>query len=150
MNLIPSANATGSHQRYKIKLMRGSQQSEMKEHAKEILREQREFRNSLVKIREKRNLSQQQVGEYLGLSQSAIAQFERYDSNPTLGTIRRYALAAGASIVMSATPRDKAFVLPARQPDVSASLVKKSRLTADGDGRKNNLWQPTIGKVEYA
>ncbi|PQM75233.1 helix-turn-helix transcriptional regulator [Corynebacterium sp. J010B-136] len=130
--------------------MSGRQQAEMKEHAKEILREQREFRNSLVKIREQRNLSQQQVGEALGLSQSAIAQFERYDSNPTLGTIRRYALAVGASIVMSATPRDKAFVLPTRQPDVSASLVKKSRLTSVDAARKNSSWQPTIGKVEYA
>ncbi|MGP5293715.1 helix-turn-helix domain-containing protein [Corynebacterium casei] len=130
--------------------MSNSQQNEQKAHAKEILREQREFRESLVRIREERDLSQSQVGEMLGLSQSAIAQFERYDSNPTLGTIRRYALAVGASIVMSASPRDAEFVSPSRQASKSFTVSRKLRSGSKLENHEKDVWQPSTRKVEYA
>ena len=34
----------------------------------------------------------------MGISQPSVAAFERYDSNPTLATIRRYALAVEARL----------------------------------------------------
>jgi transcriptional regulator with XRE-family HTH domain len=34
----------------------------------------------------------------MGVTQPSVAAFEREDSNPTLSTIRRYALAVGARI----------------------------------------------------
>lgn len=52
----------------------------------------------LVNLRKKRGLSQAVVGERMGVSQPSIASFEAYDSNPTLSTIRRYALAVGARL----------------------------------------------------
>ncbi|WP_394276413.1 helix-turn-helix domain-containing protein [Luteococcus sp.] len=51
----------------------------------------------LVELREKR-MTQKDVAERMGMSQSAVSQFERYDSNPTLTTLRRYALAVGARL----------------------------------------------------
>lgn len=52
----------------------------------------------LIGMRKKHHLSQEAVAERMGVSQPTVAAFERYDSNPTLSTIRRYALAVGASI----------------------------------------------------
>lgn len=52
----------------------------------------------LVALRKKRNLSQELVGTRMGISSSAVESFEGHDSDPTLGSIRRYALAIGATI----------------------------------------------------
>lgn len=52
----------------------------------------------LIGMRKKHRLSQETVAERMGVSQPTVAAFERYDSNPTLSSIRRYALAVGASI----------------------------------------------------
>ena len=50
----------------------------------------------LVKLRKKHQIPQEIVAERMGVSQPTVSAFERYDSNPTLSTIRRYALAVGA------------------------------------------------------
>lgn len=50
----------------------------------------------LVKLRRKHQIPQEVVAERMGVSQPTVSAFERYDSNPTLSTIRRYALAVGA------------------------------------------------------
>lgn len=55
----------------------------------------------LVKIRRLRKLSQSQLGDLLGISQSAVSQFEDGLSNPTLQTIKLYAMAVGAEISIS-------------------------------------------------
>lgn len=52
----------------------------------------------LIAMRKKHQLSQDAVAERMGVSQPTVAAFERYDANPQLSTIRRYALAVGASI----------------------------------------------------
>ncbi len=52
----------------------------------------------LVAMRVQHKLKQGVVAERMGVSQSAVSQFERYDSNPKLSTVRRYALAVGARI----------------------------------------------------
>lgn len=53
---------------------------------------------ALVKMRKSRGLTQDQVAERMMVSQPAVAQFERYDANPKLSTLRRYALAVGARV----------------------------------------------------
>jgi transcriptional regulator with XRE-family HTH domain len=52
----------------------------------------------LVKLRKKHRLTQAEVAERMGVSQPTVAGFERYDANPTLSTVRRYALAVGATL----------------------------------------------------
>lgn len=52
----------------------------------------------LIALREKHSLSQEVVADRMGVSQPTVSSFERYDSNPTLSTLRRYALAVGARI----------------------------------------------------
>ena len=53
----------------------------------------------LVRHRKKHNLTQATVAERMGVSQPTVSEFERYDANPTLSTIRRYALAVGVRLV---------------------------------------------------
>jgi transcriptional regulator with XRE-family HTH domain len=53
---------------------------------------------SLVEHRRSHHISQETVAERMGVSQPTVAAFERYDANPTLSTIRRYALAVGVRL----------------------------------------------------
>ncbi len=52
----------------------------------------------LVALRKRHGLSQEQVAERMAITQPAVAALERYDSNPTMSTIRRYAVAVEARI----------------------------------------------------
>lgn len=50
----------------------------------------------LVRLRKEHKLSQQTVAERMGVSQPTVAAFERYDANPTVSSIIRYAMAVDA------------------------------------------------------
>lgn len=52
----------------------------------------------LVAARKRNRISQATVAQRMGVSQPTVAGFERYDANPTLSTIRRYALAVGVRL----------------------------------------------------
>lgn len=56
--------------------------------------------DSLVAAREKQGISQKEMGERLGISQSAVAQFELSSANPTVTTIIRYANQLGVKLVL--------------------------------------------------
>lgn len=53
---------------------------------------------ALVSYRHEHNLTQEDVAERMGVSQPAVSQFERYDANPRLDTVRRYAMAVGVTL----------------------------------------------------
>lgn len=72
--------------------------------AEKLAREDREMRFALVEARRSAGMTQADVAEALGVKQSTIAAFERYDNDPRLSTIRRYALAVGVSISHTVTP----------------------------------------------
>ncbi|MDJ1113805.1 helix-turn-helix domain-containing protein [Microbacterium dauci] len=67
--------------------------------AKVLARENREMRTALIRIRREANLSQSDVAERLGVSQQAIHKLERYDADPRLSTLERYANAVGALVL---------------------------------------------------
>ncbi|GLY35259.1 hypothetical protein Amsp01_012830 [Amycolatopsis sp. NBRC 101858] len=52
----------------------------------------------LVALRNEKNLTQGEVGRRMGVTQPAVAAFERADADPKLSTIRRYALALGVLV----------------------------------------------------
>ena len=58
--------------------------------------------DSLIEMR-KKGISQHVVAERMGVSKSAVSQFKHYDANPTLSTIRRYALAVDANVTLEVT-----------------------------------------------
>lgn len=53
---------------------------------------------TLIELRKHRELSQKDIADALGLTQPTIAAFERYDNDPRLSTVRRYAHAVGAYV----------------------------------------------------
>ena len=72
--------------------------AEIEKLAAELVVTHRRFLRSLVEARKEAGLSQVQVAERMATSQPNVSAFERYDANPTLSTIRRYALAVGAHL----------------------------------------------------
>lgn len=72
--------------------------SQLEELADFLVESHDELLEKLIKQRKDHSLSQAEVAERMGVSQPTVAAFERYDANPTLSTVRRYALAVGAAI----------------------------------------------------
>jgi len=66
--------------------------------AEQLVASHFELMQSLITLRKKKGLSQEIVGERMGISQPGVAAFEAMDSNPTLSSVRRYAHAIGARI----------------------------------------------------
>ncbi|TFD41768.1 XRE family transcriptional regulator [Cryobacterium sp. TMT2-10] len=89
----------------------------------------------LIAQRKKHSLTQAEVAERMGVSQPTVAAFEHYDSNPTLASIRRYALAVGAKIEHTVTDAcctsDDSFdaiVKSVRTPGAAGAIWAKSAL----------------------
>lgn len=64
----------------------------------------------LIEVRKSRHLTQQDVADRMGVTQATVAYFERYDSDPKLSTIRRYAQAVEA-LVKHVVEQDKGQVI---------------------------------------
>lgn len=52
----------------------------------------------LVEIRRASGLTRAEVGKRMGISKASVAKFEAYYNDPKLSTIKRYALAVGATV----------------------------------------------------
>lgn len=87
--------------------------------------------DQLVALRKSNNLSQDEVASRMGVSQPTVAAFERYDSNPTLASVRRYALAIGArlqnSVIDDASSESRVFEALASSFHSKSSAEKKTR-----------------------
>jgi len=59
--------------------------------------------DGLIQRRRELGLTQQEVADRLGITQSAVARFEGGDRDPRLSTLRRYALAVDALVTHSVT-----------------------------------------------
>lgn len=73
----------------------------LEERATKLALDHLDLIEELVKLRKSHGLTQSDVAMRMGISQPAVADFERYDSNPTLSRIRRYALTVGANLITS-------------------------------------------------
>lgn len=120
-----------------------TQRKRRKEHAKELVRTSRTFLEDLISLRSASKMTQGDVAELMGVSQSAVSQFEHYDSNPTLASIRRYALAVGADLVLEARPR----AVTTSKPAVQRGHVQVRVSAVEGFGIEN-LGAPGINWTE--
>lgn len=57
-----------------------------------------ELRRELVKMRLATGMTQKDVADFLGVQPQSVAKYERYDWDPRLSTLERYANAVGAVI----------------------------------------------------
>ena len=80
---------------------------------------------ALVGLREQKGFTQQQVGDALGISQSAVAQFENGSANPTIQRIKLYAMVVGASIEFKVVDSELDAKSLLDQKPIEASMRKK-------------------------
>lgn len=71
--------------------------------SKLLARADRRMRAELIEVRRLNDLTQADVAERMGISQQAVQKFERYDADPKLSTMRRYANAVGAIVEHTVT-----------------------------------------------
>jgi len=77
--------------------MNAKDQSRLVALAESLADDHADMMASLLAIR-RDGLTQADVAERMGVTQPTVAALERYDANPTLLSVRRYALAVGAEI----------------------------------------------------
>lgn len=75
----------------------------------------------LIELRLQLGVSQQDLADRVGVAQSTIAAFERYDNDPKLSTIRRYAHALGA-LIRHSVERDRGQLVHVGGWDADATL----------------------------
>ena len=61
---------------------------------------------ALIGARVHSGLTQEQIAERMGTTQSAVARFEGWSANPSVKTLRKYAEATGTRLVVSFEPID--------------------------------------------
>jgi predicted transcriptional regulator len=68
------------------------------ERAQILVESDQDLLERLIALRVKHHIPQAEVARRMGVTQPTVSNFERYDSNPRLSTIRRYALAVDALV----------------------------------------------------
>ena len=68
------------------------------------LEEEFALASALIRARVAADMSQQDIAVAMGTSQPAVARLEGGKSNPSLATLRRYAAAVGAKLVIGFEP----------------------------------------------
>lgn len=121
-----------------VRMLGGDQTDPRQQLALDLMRADSELIDQLVRIRKSR-MTQQQLAEVLGTSQSAVARFESGDRDPHLSTLRRYALAVEASVThnivddaLTDRPDRVAWVCGPRQSSRHESADRRASWQATG------------------
>ncbi len=72
--------------------------------ARQLVQSDARLIDDLVVVRKARGLSQAELAEKMGITQSAVARFESGERNASQATIRRYAMAVQAYVHHKVTP----------------------------------------------
>ncbi|WP_310571704.1 helix-turn-helix transcriptional regulator [Gemmatimonas sp.] len=103
-------------------------------------------------LRRQAQLTQRELAERVGTSQSAIAKLEQGESNPTIGTIERCAEAAGFAVKIMLVPLPVADPVVERyKRDVDRTLLRDN-LRKSVHERLQSLgeWQADLHTLRYA
>lgn len=69
-------------------------------------RDRHELVRLLVEVRVRRRVTQKQIADLMGVTQSTVSGFETEDADPRLSTLQRYARALNHKIVVDVRPCD--------------------------------------------
>jgi len=112
------------------------------------------MRYALIEARRDLGLSQRDVARLLGITQASVAAFERYDNDPRLSTIRRYALAVGAAIEHTVRPAEEflsaSSVVATAQATATSRVTVSWQVPAEARGRATHApfdWTPSVSAV---
>lgn len=103
-------------------------------------------------MRRHAQLTQRELAERVGTSQSAIAKLEQGESNPTIGTIERCAEAAGFALRITLVPLPVADPVVERyKRDVDRTLLRDN-LRKSVHERLQSLgeWQADLHTLQFA
>jgi len=108
------------------------------------------MRKALVALRREAGLTQQDVADFMGCTQQAVQKLERYDADPQLSTLRRYANAVGA-VVSHQVRRDDSVYAPRAYAERPASTVTTTSAsmqvrTSVADSIPVSLWEAAESK----
>ncbi|MFA6298783.1 MAG: helix-turn-helix transcriptional regulator [Nocardioides sp.] len=99
------------------------------------------MKDELIQARINLGLTQTAVAELLGLSPQAIQKFERYDNDPKLSTLRRYANAVGVIVEHRVTPDvGQSVVMAGRSSWESGTQVRTVVHQALAPGYRQGAW----------
>jgi DNA-binding XRE family transcriptional regulator len=66
--------------------------------ANDLINQTQDLLADLIDLRRAKGLTQEDVANTIGVTRTAVTAFERYDGDPKISTIVRYAMAVGARI----------------------------------------------------
>jgi transcriptional regulator with XRE-family HTH domain len=106
----------------------------------------------IQKARTDADMSQAELAERSGSSQSAVARLEHGDSNPTVATLVRCAAAAGYAIKVRLEPLPFADLVVARyKRDVDRTLIRENlRRSVTDRLRSLGEWQESLETLQRA
>lgn len=125
---------------YKIKLMDWDTPEKLERRAERVVENTRALMEDLVAVRKQHGLSQVELADRMGVSQSAVAQLERYDANPTIASIERYAIAVGARVAITVVS-DRDGWVPIRKGRATP-LKANAKLRSGGFQQPASAWTP--------
>lgn len=97
------------------------------------------MRADLVRMRLAKGIPQAEVAERIAVSVEAVAEFERYDSDPALSLLTHYALAIGAEIEFRVTDFEgRARVL--REPSDAEVVAAVAALMRDDPAADEGIY----------
>ncbi len=99
---------------------------------------------NLLRAREENGQTQQDVADLMGVTQPTVASFERYDNDPKLSTVRRYANAVGVVVCHSVRR------LEAAQPRSEWSSYRPARADFVVGIEPTSLHSPEGFEVAYS
>lgn len=92
-----------------------------------LIEDHENMMRDLRTLRERHDLTQETVAERMGVTQPSVSQFERYDANPRLDTVRRYAMAVGARIHTRVIDDAVTYSQPTQGPSATYSTPEASQ-----------------------
>lgn len=109
--------------------------------SKVLARADRDMKDALIGARRERGLTQADIAELLGVSPQAIQKFERYDNDPKLSTLRRYANAVGVIVEHRVTTDvGQSLVMAGRTTWSSGTQVKVAASLLPGTTGRDGSW----------